>query len=225
MISPLIVSRMAQTVMGIVLAVSLFAAGAAAEEPLASPPAVEPLPDLSADLQITSIDRNGHSTVSAVHIYRSGKLVRYEHRLLDPPEISIMDFDQMKEYRIYDGDKIYFETSFANRLLYKAQREGLIQLDESPEVLQNRIVLREDKIEGHPVDIVLLIRTVKNRKEFGTEYTLRWEARDMKGQLLRVAYHQAGNTLTIVYFQNAKLGPVDPVLLQPPPGFVSMNPY
>jgi hypothetical protein len=211
--------------MGIALASMLFAAGAAAEEPPASPSAVEPFSDLSADLQTTAIDRNGHTSVTTVHIYRSGKLIRYEHRQTDPPEVFIMDFGTFKEYRIYAGDKIYFETPFANRLLGKAQREGLIRMEENPDIIQNRIVLRDDTIEGYLCDIVLLIRTVKNKKEFGADYTLRWEARDLKRQPLRVAYYQANFTLAIVDFRNLKLEPVDPALLQPPPGFVSMNPY
>lgn len=218
-------SRIPRTATGIALASMLLVAVAAAEEPSASPPAVEPLPDLSADLQITAIDRNGHTSVTTVHIYRSGKLIRYEHRQTDPPEVFIMDFDRLKEYRIYAGDKIYFETSFANRLFGKAQREGLIRMEENPDIIQNRIVLREDTLDGHPCDIVLLIRTLKNRKEFGADYTLRWEARDLKGQPVRVAYYQANFTLAIVDFRNLKLEPVDPALLQPPPGFVSMNPY
>ena len=218
-------SRIPRTVTGIALASMLLVAVAAAEEPPASPPAVEPLPDLSADLQITAIDRNGHTSVTTVHIYRSGKLIRYEHRQADPPEVFIMDFGRLKEYRIYAGDKIYFETSFSSRLARKAQREGLIRMEENPDILQSRIVLREDTIDGHPCDIVLLIRTVKNRKELGSDYTLLWEARDLKRQPLRIAYHQNNYMLMIVDLRDVKFEPVDAALLQPPPGFVSMNPY
>ncbi|HEY5594445.1 MAG TPA: hypothetical protein VIL61_04715 [Nitrospiria bacterium] len=218
-------SRIPRTVTGIALASMLLVAVAAAEEPPASPPAVEPLPDLSADLQITAIDRNGHTSATTVHIYRSGKLIRYEHRQADPPEVFIMDFGRLKEYRIYAGDKIYFETSFSSRLARKAQREGLIRMEENPDILQSRIVLREDTIDGHPCDIVLLIRTVKNRKELGSDYTLLWEARDLKRQPLRIAYHQNNYMLMIVDLRDVKFEPVDAALLQPPPGFVSMNPY
>ena len=217
--------RIPKTMTGIALASMLFVAVAAAEEPPVSPPVVEPFPDLSADIQFTAIDRNGHTSVTTAHIYRSGKLIRYEYRQADPIEVVIMDFGTLKEYRIYAEDKIYFETSFASRLSRKAQQEGLIRLEENPDIIQNRIVLREDSLEGHPSDIVLLIRTVKDRKEFGTEYTLRWEARDLRGQPLRVAYHRDNLALAIVDFQNLKLGPVDPALFQPPPGFVSMTPF
>lgn len=222
--------RIPRSLMGIAFAGLLFAASAAAEEPSApaistGSAAAEPLPDLSADLQTTLIDRNGHASVSTVHIYRSGKFIRYEYRQADPLEVWIMDFDKLKEYRIYAADQIYFETSISNRLSYKAQRERLIPADENPNLIENRIVLREDTIEGHPSDIVLLIRTVKDRKEFGADYTLLWEARDLKRQPIRVAYYQPNLTLFILDLRAVKLEPVDPVLLQPPQGFVSMSPY
>lgn len=188
-------------------------------------PAVEPLPDLTADLQSTFIDRYGHTSVTTAHIYRSGKLVRYEHRQTDPPEVWIMDYGQLKEYRIYAGDKIYFETPIADRLSYKAQREGLIRSEENPNIVENRIELREDTIEGHPCDIVLSVRTIKGRREFGADYTLLWEARDLGHQPIRVAYYQANSTLFILNLRTVKLEPVDPVLLQPPQGFAGMSPF
>jgi hypothetical protein len=217
--------RIRPILVGIALTASLCVGVAAAEEPPAPSPPAESLPDLSADLQITTIDRSGHTAVSTVHIYRSGELIRYEHRDIDPPEISIIDFGKLKEYRIYAGDKIYFETSISNRLSYKAQRERLIRPDAPPDLVEKRIILREDTIEGHPCDIVLLIRSVKDKKEFGTDYTLLWEDRDLKGQPIRVAYHQPNFTFFIMDLRNAKFEPVDPILMQPPTGFVSMNPY
>jgi hypothetical protein len=230
MISPLLHSiaacRIRPTLVGIALTASLWVGVAAAEEPPAAPtPAVESLPDLTADLRITTIDRNGHAAVSAVHIYRSGEVIRYEHRAIDPPEVSIMDFGKLKEYRIYAGDKIYFETSISNRLSYKAQRERLIRSEAPPDLVEKRIILREDTVEGHPCDIVLLIRSVKDKKEFGTDYTLLWEARDLKRQPIRVAYHQPNFTFFIMDLRDVKLEPVDPALLQLPTGFISMNPY
>lgn len=219
------VARISLRMMGIVFAVLLWPSFSAAEAPSAPPPAVESLPDLTADLQSTFIDRNGHTSVTTAHIYRSGRLVRYEHTQTDPPEVWIMDYGQMKEYRIYAGDKIYFETPFASRLSYKAHREGLIRLEGNPAIIENRIVLRGDTIEGHPCDIVLLIRTIKGRNELGADYTLLWEARDLKRQPIRVAYHETNNTLFILDLRAVKLEPVDPVLLQPPQGFAGMSPF
>jgi len=208
----------------------LFSSGAGAEEPSAAPPApaapaVKPLPDISADLLTTLFDQHGHSSVSEVYIYRSGTIVRYEHRLLDPPEISIIDYGKLKEFQIFDGDKIYFETPIADRLSNKAQRDGIIRMEENPNLVLKRILLKQDSIEGHPVDVILLIRTVKNRKEFGADYTLIWEARDMDRQPLRTAYYQTNDSLLVINFKNVKLQTLDPALLEPPPGFAAMNPY
>jgi hypothetical protein len=218
-------ARIPCRVLGVLFAALVSPSFSTAADPPAPPPAVESLPDLTADLQSTFIDRFGHTSVTTVHISRSGKLVRYEHRQTDPPEVWIMDYGQRKEYRIYAGDKIYFETPIADRLSYKAQREGLIQSEENPDIIENRIVLREDTIEGHPCDIVLLVRTIKGRKEFGADYTLLWEARDLARQPIRVAYHQVNNTLFILDLRGVKLEPVDPVLLQPPQGFAGMSPF
>lgn len=219
------VSRITQTINAIALTAGVFLAVAAAAE---TPPPLstsEVLPDLSAKLQTTLIDLNGHRSLSTVQIYRSGKSVRYEHRDSDPPEIWIMDFKEMKEYRIYAGDKIYFETPISNRLLFKAQREGLIPNEDHPELIETRYLLREDRIEGHPCDIVLLIRSIKDRKDLGTDYTLLWEARDLNRQPLRIAYYQPSSTLAVIDLLAVQAGPVDPVLLQPPSGFASMSPY
>jgi len=212
----------AMIMIGLIAGISIAVATAAETPP---PPTVAALPDLSAKLQTTLIDLNGHRSLSTVHIYRSGQSVRYEHTDSDPPDVWIMDFKEMKEYRIYAGDKIYFETPISNRLSFKAQREGLIPKEDHPELIETRIPLREDRIEGHPCDIVLLIRSIKDRKDLGTDYTLLWEARDLNRQPLRIAYHQPSSTLAVIDLLAVQPGPIDPGLLQPPSGYASMSPY
>jgi hypothetical protein len=209
----------------IALIAGMFIAVATAADTPSPPSTAAVLPDLSAKLQTILIDLNGHRSLSTVHIYRSGQSVRYEHTDSDPPEIWIMDFKEMKEYRIYAGDKIYFETPISNRLSFKAQREGLIPKEDYPELIETRIPLREDPIEGHPCDIVLLVRSIKDRKDLGTEYTLLWEARDLNRQPLRIAYYQPSSTLAVIDLLAVKAEPVDPTLLQPPSGYASMSPY
>lgn len=228
MTAPITTSCLARPAIGIFLSVLVLLCSAAAEETTVAPPAAVPsLPDLTADLQTTFINRSGHASVSKVHITRSGKAVRYEHKELDPPEITIINFGDLKEYRVYAADQIYFETGISNRLWFKAQREGLVPVEERPDlvIVTERIVLRKDALEGHPCEIVLQIRSIKDRKALGSDYTLLWEALDMNRQPLRVAYHLADFAQTIVDFKNPKTEPIDPALIQPPPGFISMNPY
>lgn len=219
------VSRITQAMIAIAWTAGVFIVVAAAVETSSPPSTAAVLPDLSAKLQTTLIDPNGHRSLSAVHIVRSGQSVRYEHNDSDPPEIWIMDFKEMKEYRIYAGDKIYFETPISSRLSFKAQREGLIPKEEHPELIETRILLREDQIEGHPCDIILLARSIKDRKDLGSDYTLLWEARDLNRQPLRIAYYQPSSTLAVIDLLAVQAGPVDPGLLQPPSGFASMSPY
>ena len=211
--------------LGTLVTALFLISAAAAEETTPAPPAAELFPDLTADLQMTLIDSKGHTSLSTVRIHRSGKSVRYEHTETDPPEVSIIDFDKMKEYRIYAGDKIYFESPISNRSSFKAQREGLIPAESNPNLVEKRVFLREDTLEGHPCEIILRIRSIKDQKEAGSDYTLLWEARDLNRQPLRVAYYQGNSTFSIVDLRNIRLGPVDPALLQPPAGFASMNPY
>ncbi|HTN43177.1 MAG TPA: hypothetical protein VMN77_05190 [Nitrospiria bacterium] len=218
-------SRITPALHAIALTAGLFIVGAAVGETPPPPPTAAGLPDLSAELQTTLIDLNGHRSLSTVHILRSGQSVRYEHNNSDPPEVWIMDFKEMKEYRIYSGDKIYFDTPISARLSLKAQREGLIPEEDHPELIETRFLLREDRIDGHPCDIVLLVRSIKDRKDLGKDYTLRWEARDLNGQTLRIAYFEPNSTLAVIDLQAVQTGPVDPGLLQPPSGFASMSPY
>ncbi|HEY4486007.1 MAG TPA: hypothetical protein VI702_06805 [Nitrospiria bacterium] len=217
------------TACAILAAAILPAAGAAAPDtgkemtaPEAATP--DPFPDLSADLQITLIDRSGHSSTTQTHILRSGRVIRYEARDTDPPEITIRDYNQSKEFRIFDNDKIYFETAIPLRGEVKAQRDGMFSWQDYEQIEIKRIVLRADRIEGHPCEIVLMLRSLKNQKASGIEYTLLWEATDLNRQPLRVAYHQT-NTLVITELRNIVPGPVNSALLKPPEGYSGMSPF
>ncbi|MBI3610308.1 MAG: hypothetical protein HY204_06355 [Nitrospirae bacterium] len=214
-----------RTAWGTVFVVLFSISVAAAEETPEARSAAASYPDLSADVQTTLIDRGGHLSISTVHIRRAGKLVRYENNLVDPPEVSILDLDQMKEYRIYAGDEIYFETVVSTRLSMKLQREGLFPAEAIAGVVEKRIVLREDVIEGHPTDIVLWIRSIKDKERLGSDYTLLWEARDLNRQPLRVAYYQSNVTFTLVELRNIKLESADSALMHPPSGFLNMSPF
>ena len=216
-------TRIAFTI-AVVLTVGMPAIAPASETASLSPTSAG-LPDLSAKLQTVLIDRSGHRSLSTVKIYRVGRAIRYEHTETDPPEIWIMDYKQMREYRIYTADKIYFETPISSRLSFKAQREGLIPMEKRPDLIESRILLREDTIDGHSCDLVLLVRSIKGRTDLGSDYTLLWEAPDLNGQPLRVAYYQPNSTLAVIDLQDVQVGQVDLVLLQPPSGFVSMSPY
>jgi len=170
-------------------------------------------------------DRRGHASVSQVHIDRSSNIVRYEHRLVDPPEISIMDYDKLKEYRIYDGDKIYFETAITGRLENKVQREGILRLEANPIVVEQRVLIHQETLEGHPCDFIVLVRSIKDRKDIRPDFTWIWEATDLDRQPLRVAYYQTSGSLVVINYKEVKLGNVDPALLKPPSEYISMNPY
>ena len=193
------------------------------EEQPERPP--DPFPDMTADLRTTLFDTRGHTSISNVQIYRTGNIVRFEHNDLDPLEVSIMNYAENKDYRIYQKDEIYFETDISIRMTAKAQRDGLIPLRRIKGLERKRIFLREAIIDGHPCDIILRIRYAKDRRELGTEYTLLWEARDLDRQPIRVAYYQVNLALALVEYTNIKLTPIDLDLVQPPPDYMSLSPF
>ena len=188
-------------------------------------PLPDPFPDMTANVRTTLLDPKGHSSTTIVKVYRTGNIVRYEHNDIDPPEVSIMNYEENKDYRIYDKDEMYFETDISVRIIAKAQRNGLIPLQGIKGLTKETIFLREALVDGHPCDIVLRIRYAKDRRELGTEYTLVWEARDMKRQPIRVAYYQINLSLVIVEYSDIKLTPIDPDLIKPPPEYMSLSPF
>lgn len=204
---------------------------AAAQDPVPPGPEAAPLPDppsitgLTADLETTIIDRFGHSTMNTVRIWKTGRMVRYEHLETNPPEVSVKDFEKMKDYRIYAADRIYFETDIPIRVKMKAERDGLIPREDRELVEVHRIPLREDELEGHPCEIVLQIRWIKDQKERGYEYTLLWESRNLNGQPLRVAYFMDNFVLTRIDFRNPRMESIDPGMITPPADYLSMTPF
>ena len=198
---------------------------ALAEESPDTPAAAAPLPDFSGELKTTLIDRSGHSSTATFNIYRTGMSIRYEQRDVDPPEVMIKDFSRLKEFRIFPNDQIYFETTMPLRLYNKAQREGLIPMEHRPELITKRVFLGKGVIDGHPIEMILLIRSIKDRDDLAPDYTFIWEALDLQRQAIRVVYYRANLTLHIMNLQNVLIAPIDPNLTKPPAEFISMSPF
>lgn len=179
----------------------------------------------SAEQHITRIDWFGQANHSTAKVYKSGPIIRYEQHRLNPPEISIFDYDQKKEYRIYEGDHIFFEVGIPDRIHAKAQREGLVPLVEDPNIEVERLLIGEAVVEEHPAEIILQIRKLKEKKRRRAEYTLLWEALDLDRQPIRIAYHQTAQTLVVVEYRNLKQDPIDPALLRIPEGYLNFTPF
>ena len=192
-------------------------------------PVVEPFGPISAIRVNRVINIFGQKSESRSKIYREGYKVRTESFDSSPPEISIFDYENEKEFRIQEGDHIYFEVEIVGNQINRAQREGLIPLQPNPRVRIQEIQIGEMEIDGHPCEIILLVQEedfkIRGRDFTKYDYTLRFEALDLDRQPIRVAYNQTRRTLVIVDYQDINEGPIDPELFDVPEGFLSFTPY
>lgn len=200
------------------------------EAPAQAPPAAAAIASLPSPLSLVSeietliVDSKGHTSKSVARVYRLGNVIRLERHQINPIEISILDYDTLKEYRIFEQDRIYFEQQIPELVFGRAWREGLIEA-EDPNIEVKKITLRADVFDGHPTEIVLQMRWNKDKKDQGVEYTLLWEALDLGRLPLRVAYHQTATAVAVIEYRGLKLQPFDQTLLKTPADFLNMSPY
>lgn len=189
----------------------------------------QPLPmpfeiSLIAQVENHLIDRVGHISKSSVRIYRRGNTVRTENHTSIPVEISIVDYDRLWEYRIYDSDGIFFQQQVSESVYGRAWREGIVDA-RFQSVEETKLVLGEDVFDGHPTEIILRIRSFKDRIDGPKEYTLVWEAKDLDRLPVRVAYHQSNNAVAVVEYRDIRFEGFDDTLLRVPGDYLNMSPY
>ena len=192
-------------------------------------PVVEPFRPITAIRVNRVINIFGQETETRTKIYRDGYKVRSEDIDSNPPATSIFDYKNKLEFKIQEGDHIYFEVGIAETQIKKAQREGVIPLQPNPRIETQEILIGDIEIDGHPCEIILLVQKeevkIRGRDFNKYDYTLRFEALDLGRQPVRVAYNQTWRVLIIVDFQDIKEGPIDPKLLNVPEDFLSFTPY
>lgn len=190
----------------------------------------EGLRDTDFDFSAVRINRTinvkGQETQSLVKLLRKGNIVRYDYTSsADRHESSIFDYDKSTEYRIFEGDHMFFELDLPDSVLERAQREGLIPLQADPKVNVTRLVLGEIVIEGHPSEIILQVRTLKGEPTHIAEYTLLIEALDLYRQPIRVAYNPTKRVLKVIEYRNALEAPIEPGQLEVPEDFANFTPF
>lgn len=195
------------------------------EEAFEPPP--KPFVTMAADRTTKLINPRGQVTAQTVHIYRDGYKVRTETIHSNPPELYIFHHSEKKEYELHEADKIYFEITLPEQAHFRAQREGLIPWEKDPRAETTRNVLGEAKIDGHPCEIIFMVRKFdfKERHLVGYEYTILWEALDLERQPIRVAYNQSRQILAVVEYSNIKTDAIDPKLFEVPDDYLSFTPY
>ncbi len=184
-----------------------------------------PMPGFTADVRTTlTFPRAPHLTIEA-KVMKAGPLVRYESREKSE-EVEIYDFARRRLIRLILAQRLAFESLIPPRFLAKAQRESLVSVEPQPDLVVQRIRLGEATIEGHPCDIVLVVKSLAGRKgrRAPKEYTLIWEARDL-GVPVRVSYSQADFSVVLVEYRNLRPATLDPSVFQPPADFLQASPF
>jgi hypothetical protein len=202
---------------------------------------------MKADLKIILHDSFGRLSSSEHKLYKAGMRVRIEPLSIGTPDLNlpdeqrqtgayedvyIYDYVNRKQYRLILSDKIYFETTISQSGLIEAQRDGLIPLEEYPNVEVEKPKLAETTFDGHPCRLYLQVRSLtateeskQKKKRLAVEYILLWEATDLGNLPVRIVYTGPDYITKIVEYRNVRIEPVDASLFQPPKGFPSMSPF
>ncbi|HEY5647943.1 MAG TPA: hypothetical protein VIU33_00475 [Nitrospiria bacterium] len=182
-------------------------------------------PDMEVVLRTTVLDRTGHRVSTRQRIHRSGYKVRYENLDSSSRDIWIVDYESKREVRIHERDKIFFSRGVGHSSTLRAAREGLIPLFKFSEVRVRRVLITEMDVSGHPCEVVLVIRELKDKEDVGAEYTLQWEALDLDRQPLRVAFHTVNDSLVVLDYEDMRMEAVSPDLLSPPEDYLNLSPF
>ncbi|MBI5747410.1 MAG: hypothetical protein HZA13_10470 [Nitrospirae bacterium] len=180
---------------------------------------------LSADLYTTTINKAGKESISVAKIYRLGKRLRFESKESRTEEVSIYDFDLLKEMRVVPQDRVFFERKITRSFLIKAEREGLYAPD-NPNIKIDRIRLKEDRTDNHPTVLYLVVRSMKTGVQtVARDYSMVWEATDLGNVPIKIVYPMSDFSTVIVEYRNVTMDKLDPSLFLPPPDFLSLSPF
>ncbi len=214
----------------LVLLLSLNASG---QEP--SPPASSQQAEgFTADFSSTLIFKDKARTLLSGRIFASPPLVRFEPQPEEPDqaynEIQLYDFEHQKMRRVFLDDRIYFQIELTEKARMKAMRDGWIPWKDIPTIKRRKIRLKEDFANDHPCILYLQERRLEVPADqkapvVSLEYSLVWEATNLKGLPVRIIYFPPNQSIVVVDYQNMKLADLDPPLFNPPEGFLDLSPF
>jgi hypothetical protein len=211
----------------------LFVVNAFGQElsvPTPSPQAI----GFTADFTSRVIFKDREHTAMSGKIYLLPPRVRFE--LLSEEEdviyqeVQLYDFEHLKMRRVFQNDKIFFQIELTEKNRVKAMQEGWIPWKDFPNTKRRKIKLKEDLVNDHPCILYLQERKIeipggsKPPAHF-FEYSLVWEASDLKDLPVRIIYFLTNQRTVVVDYNNARLVDPEPTLFQPPEGFVDLSPF
>lgn len=171
----------------------------------------------TADFKTTVLSSNGRKIVFTGKFYQNGSKVRFEPD--GAGEIDLYDFERASGIRLFQEDRIYFESRLTSARLMKAAREGWIPAP--PAVPEKRILLREGTLKEREARLYLIIMGEKDQRS----YSLRWTTDDEAALPLQVIYPASGYETVIVEYDGLRVEPVGPEHFEPPADFLNLNPY
>jgi len=205
-----------------------------AEEPQGqAPPSQEPI-GFTADFVSTLIPQAREKSIFSGRIYASPPRIRFEPYRQEGNgsynEIHLYDFERQQMRRVFLEDKIYFEVELNETSRLKAMQDGWIPWKDLPNTKRRKIRLKEDFANDHPSVLHLLERRIeipraKKPNFIFQEYSLFWEATDLKGLPVRIIYLLSDRTTVVLDYKNVKLEEPDPSLFEPPKGFRNLSPF
>lgn len=188
----------------------------------------------NADFSSTTILRDRGEIVQEGRIYALGSRIRLEPKGEEGAdgykEAQIYDFDRLKMYRVFPGDRIYFESDLTKNSRLKAMQDGWIPWEDDPQIQRRKIRLKEDMINDYSCILYLQerrreISTGRKSTTILTEYSLVWEAHDLKSFPVRIIYFPTSRRIVIVDYKNVVHQKLETSLFRPPEGFLNLNPF
>jgi hypothetical protein len=194
----------------------------------------QPGTGFTADFTSKMIFNNKEQTILSGKLYTLPPRVRFEPHSEEEDEaygeVQLYDFEDQKMRRVFFDDKIFFQIDLTERNRFKAMLEGWIPWKDLPNTKRRKIKLKEDLVNGHPCILYLQERKIEapaDKKSSFTflEYSLIWEAADLKELPVRVIYFLPNQRTVVVDYKNARLSDMDPTFFQPPEGFLNLSPF
>lgn len=169
------------------------------------------------DMTVTIVSSNGQIFSSRGRLRAHDLRVRFEPE--GSEEIDLYDFGRSEGVRIFPNDKIYFESRLSPARTLKAALEGWAPAPSTyPE---KKILLKEGTFKGEAARLFLVVLEEKEKKS----YSLRWVSADEAARPLQIVYPATDYETVIIDYDPLPSERYDPAQFEPPPGFLSVNPY
>ncbi|GEM_PF-1595384 len=190
--------------------------------------------EFTADFTSTLIFKDKGYTLLSGRIFASPPLVRFEPQPEEPDraynEVQLYDFEHQKMRRVFLDDRIYFQIELNEKARMKAMRDGWIPWKDLQTIKRRKIMLKEDFVNNHPCILYLQERRSevpadKKTSVVSLEYSLVWEAINLKGLPVRIIYFPPNQSIVVVDYKNMKLADLSPPLFNPPEGFLDLSPF